>query len=154
MCRLTCEVTRLYLLFQFAMGAVLLDIKYDRIPNAYILIGLLNGLYRCWLLEGNSGIMVSLLNMILILCALFPLYALQALGAGDCKLFCVIACFFNLEVLFQSLLLSLLLSCPAGIYLLIKKKFRKNLSLIQAYTHIHFTIPIFLSVLLHIGGFY
>lgn len=78
----------LFLLFLSAFS----DLKTDRIPNGFILLGIASGIL-CGILSGRdlSAIPAS---MFLAFLLLYPLFKIGVLGAGDVKLFVMIGCFY------------------------------------------------------------
>lgn len=67
--------------------AAVYDIRYRKIPNWLVLVGLVVGFgLNTFLLEGATGFLYSAKGMGLALLIYFPLYLLRAMGAGDAKL--------------------------------------------------------------------
>jgi|SRR5579863_5055779 len=62
------------------------DLRYRRIPNWLVLVGLVLGFGLNTFLFELQGLKQSALGMGLALAIYFPLYALRAMGAGDAKL--------------------------------------------------------------------
>jgi prepilin peptidase CpaA len=62
------------------------DLRYRRIPNWLVLIGLVLGLGLNTFLFELEGLTRAALGMGLALAIYFPLYLLRAMGAGDAKL--------------------------------------------------------------------
>lgn len=79
-----------FLLLLLLLSA-LADLKTDRIPNGFILLGIIIGIAGSVLSgRGISGILASVVLAFLLM---YPLYAIGALGAGDVKLFLMIGSF-------------------------------------------------------------
>ncbi len=78
------------MLFLLLLSA-LADLKTDRIPNGFILLGIACGIAGS-LLSGRelSGILASVTLAFLLM---YPLYRIGAFGAGDVKLFVLIGSF-------------------------------------------------------------
>lgn len=70
--------------------STVMDLKYLRIPNLCIVIGILTGL-----LMHIDKIGVSLAQMIIIFALMFPFFKIKGLGAGDIKLMMMLGCFFT-----------------------------------------------------------
>lgn len=70
------------------------DLKTDRIPNGFILLGIACGI-ACSLISGRAlpGILASVFSAFLLM---YPLYKIGAFGAGDVKLFVLIGSFQNI----------------------------------------------------------
>ena len=67
------------------------DLKTDRIPNGFLLLGMIIGVSGSILSGRNlSDILASVLLAFLLM---YPLYMIGALGAGDVKLFVMIGSF-------------------------------------------------------------
>ena len=81
--------------YGIVLMAVVYDIRFRKIPNRFILIGLAAGLLRRVVLEGKVGILTGLLSFLLPILFLYFFFLLGALGAGDIKLFSIIAIFLN-----------------------------------------------------------
>lgn len=85
---------RIILVLAILTRAIYTDIKEGRIENVCVFIGFMTaGCYS--FLSGGSPIFWESMKMaIIILVALFFLFVLKGLGAGDIKLFCVLAVFY------------------------------------------------------------
>ena len=74
------------LLVLIVVTAAIYDLRYRRIPNWLVLIGLVLGFGLNTFLFELQGLKLAALGMGLALAVYFPLYALRAMGAGDAKL--------------------------------------------------------------------
>lgn len=83
----------LFLLLLSAMA----DLKTDRIPNGFILSGVMCGMTGAVLC--GRGLWSILASMGLAFLLMYPLYMIGALGAGDVKLFIMIGSFQRAEEL-------------------------------------------------------
>src|SRR6266478_2850895 len=79
------RVTQVVLVL-IVLTAGIYDLRYRRIPNWLVLVGLVLGFAVNTLWLGLSGLGVSAKGMGLALLIYFPLYLLRAMGAGDAKL--------------------------------------------------------------------
>lgn len=70
--------------------AAVYDIRFRRIPNWLVLIGLLCGIALNTFLFEWSGLRLSLLGLAFAFLVYFPLYLLRGMGAGDVKLMAAI----------------------------------------------------------------
>ena len=77
------------------MTAGIYDLRYRRIPNWLVLVGLVLGFGLNTFLFGLSGLGLSLKGMGLALLIYFPLYLLRAMGAGDAKLMAAVGAIFG-----------------------------------------------------------
>lgn len=164
-------------LFLFAVTgtAVLWDIRKRKVPNILIAAG--TGI-ACWfqLTEyGIVGFWRFLGGSTLPLLLLAVLFYFRMLGAGDIKLFCVIGGFLGIRDLVSCMAVSFLIGAFISIILLIRRRILKE-RLLYFFAYIGkfyrtrkwipyregtdkraefcLTIPVFLSVLLYIGGAY
>ncbi len=71
--------------------SALADLKTDRIPNGFILLGIVIGASGS--LFSGRGLSNLLASMLLAFLLMYPLYMIGALGAGDVKLFVMIGSF-------------------------------------------------------------
>jgi prepilin peptidase CpaA len=75
------------------LAAATYDIRYRRIPNWLVLIGLIAGFSMRTVFFHADGLKTSLLGAALALAIYLPLFALRAMGAGDLKLMVAIGAF-------------------------------------------------------------
>jgi prepilin peptidase CpaA len=78
------------LLIPLAIIITYYDVRYRRIPNAFVLATLLSGLLINIIFGGLQGAMASLGGCILAFTLMFMLHIFGAMGAGDVKLFAAI----------------------------------------------------------------
>jgi prepilin peptidase CpaA len=74
------------LLVVVVVTAAVYDLKFRRIPNWLVLMGLVLGIGLNTFMFELGGLKQSALGMGLALLIYFPLYVLRAMGAGDAKL--------------------------------------------------------------------
>lgn len=79
------------MLVTYLMGAVYVDVKTDRVPNQYILLGYLTGIYWNFQNYGIKGIITFLVNALWPIVLLYILFCIRAVGAGDIKLISVMS---------------------------------------------------------------
>lgn len=150
-----------------------MDFSTRRISNCWIMFGLIAGIICCILKDGISGAGLGLLRMCIPL-LLTGLFWLGALGAGDIKFLMVVALFVQREDLLKIMLSGLFLAGIGAFYKLIKTRgFRKRFGYFRSYilqvaatgkilTYkkrtwedqeiIHFSLYIFLAVIIVLGG--
>lgn len=166
----------LYLFIFVLLCCVFADIQYYKIHNDIILSGLLLGCLQNVFLSGLSGFLFFIIGVILPLLFLFPLFLFRMMGAGDLKMLAVVGGYFGSLAVIKCILFSFLF---AALYAVCKLLLYQNLRARMKYFHsyiscfiltkkinpyerfhgetahlIHFSIPVFLSAVLHIGGFY
>ncbi|MBP3477446.1 MAG: prepilin peptidase [Lachnospiraceae bacterium] len=157
--------------------AALADLKTDRIPNGFILLGIILGLSGS--LWTDKDLWKSIGSMLLAFLLLYPIYKIGALGAGDVKLFIMIGSFYAVK---ESMVILAGAFVIGAVFSLIKllaehngrermQYFLSYLSevmltkqwklygedLIQDYhmyrrNKIHFAVPILFSAVLKVGG--
>lgn len=79
--------------------AVYTDQKEGKIKNSLLLAGMGSGLLISYLKDGTKGFLDSITAAGIVLAALFFLFLIKGLGAGDIKLLCVLAVFFPEEAI-------------------------------------------------------
>lgn len=165
----------------FLIIAVLTDFKYDRIYNGWIFSGILSGLFFRIQESGWYGAGGALISMLIPFALLYPLYKIGALGAGDIKLLIMSGSFFKAE---ESVYIIIFSFTIAAILSLIKMTVKRNLKERMQYllsylfgtlttrqwkmyeespeadartyksNKIHFALPVFISVMLRLGGLF
>lgn len=148
------------MLCNILLGAVFLDISSRKITNQFIILSLAIGCNWQIITNGLEGMIEIILVMGITMLLLYPIYLLKGLGAGDVKLFCVIGCFLAREELIKSIIVSLVIGAIMGIFILTKNKrwvpllleVKEGRNITR--TEIHFSIPILISTLIQIGGYY
>ncbi len=165
------------LLFLLLLLAVLADLKTDRIPNGFLVIGIMIGLGGSrWY---GPGLLSSSVSMLLAFLLMYPLFKIGGLGAGDIKVLVMTGGFLSvkdfLTVLTAAFVIGAIL---AAIKLFAEHNVRERLAYLLAYAaevidskrwklygedldrhqelyhrnKIHFTVPILLGTALRIGG--
>ena len=163
------------LLLTIAGIAVLMDLYEMRIKNSWIICSLVMGLiYSIW--YGNwQCVPVFTAGAVVPLVLLGWLFYFRMLGSGDIKLFCVLGglmgpyhilwCMWYAVLAGAALSLAILFFC-GGFHERFHHLEQYIRQLIEtgkkspyyrtgtAFENIHFTIPIFMSVMLYMGGIY
>lgn len=153
------------------------DCKSAKIPNFLIILIFITGLICRCRSEAYMGLVTYVKGCLLIFLITYPLFKIGAVGAGDVKLFAVtsgylsgreILCFMIYTLLFSAFL--------AVIKILRERNGRERLNYFFSYVTevarqgkfslycqddskkehagIYISIPVFLSILLHMGGVY
>lgn len=112
--------------------AVYYDIRYFRIPNVLIAVGMMTGItYQFF--DRTAAFSDILLGMLIPIVVLFLLFYLHMLGAGDIKLLSMTGIFLGTSifaVIWQSFCIAAVISF---FQLIIQKKFRKRISYFIGY---------------------
>lgn len=161
--------------------SMIMDLRYMKIDNGWIVFSFLTALTAR--LIGHAGyadgwikaFIFTLEGMLLPLGLLFLLFLMRMLGAGDIKLFCVLGflmgperilmCIFWSFLLGAGISLAVLFSCcdirERAVYLInyardlyVTRKLKPYRRPGSTPENIHFTVPVFMSVILYAGGVY
>lgn len=163
------------LLLHLAGAAVFFDILYQKIPNRLIMAGLIMGLLYQIRHSGISGFLIYGAGAILPVMILGILYFFRMMGAGDIKLLCVMGSFLGPVTGFLCILYTFLIGGVISAVLLLKRQILiRRITYFQNYvtrylqtkqwspymekddrdSQFYFSIPVFLSLLCHLGGVY
>lgn len=159
--------------------SALADLKTDRIPNGFLLLGTACGIAGS-ILSGR-GVSSILASVVLAFLLLYPLYMTGALGAGDVKLFVLIGCFQRAGELMAILAGAFVIGAGFSlIKLAVEKNGRERLYSFISYVRdirqtgqwklygedleqdyhtycknkIHFAVPILFSAVCRLGGLF
>src|SRR4030095_518178 len=83
-------VVTIALLLPLAVVITYYDVRYRRIPNAFVIARLVGGVARSGILGGIPGLLASLGGCAMAFALMFMLHIFGARGAGDVKLFAAI----------------------------------------------------------------
>lgn len=157
------------------LAVCIVDYMSTRIPNGMILLTAAVGVCCCYRDNGAAGAGVYFIVCLLVLFILYPLFMIGAIGAGDVKLYAVTAGFFSGRAIFSFLITSLLIAAIFSLIKILKERNgRERLYYFCSYLAEVFRVrkwhlyiqstdrdrrsgiclsgPVFLSVLLHLGG--
>ncbi len=170
-----CQSVLLFLLLLSALA----DLKTDRIPNGFILLGMVIGMAGG--VTSDRGLSDILASMLLAFLLMYPLYMIGALGAGDVKLFVMIGSFQTVEDFFSILAGAFVIGAGFSlIKLVVEKNGRERFRYFFSYLYevwqtghwriygedlkqdyhtycknkIHFAVPILFSAVCRIGGLF
>lgn len=170
-----------YLLILLLIMAVLMDFRYDRIYNGWIIFGILLGLSLCILIKGWNGIYDAVAAMLISFCILYPVYKIGALGAGDVKLLIMVGSFISVNQLLRIIIFSFIIGSVFSVGKMISEEnFKERMQYLFSYlsdvlcsgqwklygenlkddykkyksNKIHFALPVCLSVMLGLGGLF
>lgn len=129
--------------------AVYTDIKTGKIENRLIAAGLMGGLLFAAVRDGPKGIWTSVRMMGIVFVMLVFLFIIKGLGAGDIKLFCVLAVFFPEDII-QIIVISFFAGgiAAAGRMLL---RFFRGQNLYIRHETMNFSVPIFVGTAFVVG---
>ena len=158
------------------MIAMLADLKTGKIPNGLIAAGVAMGVCFQVLSERVAGILVFAGGLLLPLLLMGGLFYFRMAGAGDIKLLCALGGIMGPRTVMECIVYSLLAGAGISLAILIstggirrrflylyqymnefyctgeiRPYYRKGMSFPENF---HFTVPIFLSAVLYVGGVY
>lgn len=96
------------LLIPLAIIIAYYDVRYRRIPNAFVLATLAGGLVINFMFGGLTGLFGSLGGCLLGFALMFALHVFGAMGAGDVKLFAAIGAVTGASMVVQTFLVVIL----------------------------------------------
>ena len=137
-------------LFAFLIRSAYTDLKENRIENRLILSGYVTAMIFAYIQSGISGMLKSTAAAGMVILCLFPLFMIKGLGAGDIKLFSLIAAFFR-EKIIGIIAFSFLVG---GFIILVMMMIRwfKKVPVYKKNEIIHFSIPIAIGTWIQIIG--
>ena len=148
------------------------DYCRKRIPNWLVLVLLIHGSVLCLAREGAQGILGYMANTVILTALLYPLFKIKTLGAGDVKLFGVVAGYLPFNKIFLFLFFSLFIAAVFSmIKLVLQRNFRERLRTFAGYVQavmwggvqsypasgrntVCLSGPVLISTLLCLGGVY
>ncbi len=110
------------LLMFFIVIAFYIDITKGKIPNILTYSTILIGLIYHLIVGGLSGLLFSLLGMLIGFSIFILLYIFGAIGAGDVKLFAAIGSLAGIEFVLYCSMYSIIYAGVIGIIILVCKK--------------------------------
>ncbi|MDM8534559.1 A24 family peptidase [Clostridiaceae bacterium HSG29] len=113
---------KLVFVFLFILSAAINDIKYSKISNKLILISIIFGLSYNVYLNNFAGFIFSIKGIILPFIALYVLFLMNFLPAGDIKLFMAIGSVLGYQYVFMIIIISVFIGGIYSIFLLIKNR--------------------------------
>ena len=109
------------------------DLKVKKIYNVVTLPMIILGLLYHGVIEGQVGLLFSLLGILVVLPLLF-FFILRMLGAGDIKLFMALGAWWGMEEVLQIGLNSLVLAgCMAGVIMLMRGNLKERFKVLWTY---------------------
>ena len=96
------------------------DVRYRRIPNAFVLATLLSGIIVNIIYGGLQGAMASLGGCIFAFTLMFILHVFGAMGAGDVKLFAAIGSVMGAQLVLPTFLIVILTGGVLAVCLMLR----------------------------------
>lgn len=107
--------TYFFMCFFIVTGAVVFDLRTERIPNWYLTCSSLVLLTAQFVIESSINWKNLLITPVLVLVILFPLFIIGAIGAGDIKLLCTLALVYTFKDLLIIFFFSLICGAVIGL---------------------------------------
>lgn len=163
------------LLILIAGIAMIMDLRWMRVENSWILCSMVSGLLFQLQTHGIYGLLYFLTGAVYPLCVLGVLFYFRMLGAGDIKLFCTLGSIMGMKTIGKCMAVSFILGAGISLLILIfygdfRQRIQYFFNYIRDYLstgevkpylqkgmtleNFHFTVPVFMSVLLYAGGVY
>ena len=158
-----------------------MDYKHDRIPNGIIMFGTAIGLLFHFGENAWQGILSAGVVILISFCILYPLFRIGGIGAGDVKLLLMTGSYFSADVQLHIMMFSFIFGAFLSIEKMISEdNFKERMQYLFSYmmdvlhtgqwklygenlntdsheyksNKIHFALPVFLSVMLGLGGIF
>lgn len=156
-----------------ATAAFAADLRWQRVPNIWILSGWVWGLFCQYSADGWGGAAYFFTGAAVPVICLFPLFRFRMLGPGDIKLLSVLGGLLGRQAVVYLIFISFFLGGVLSLGLLITSgtllfRFRHLADHFKTYVkerrprpyyrtgdraeNIHFTLPIVLALFLYVGG--
>ncbi|MBO6016267.1 MAG: prepilin peptidase [Lachnospiraceae bacterium] len=129
-----------------------MDIRTDKVRNGWVAVIFLLSVVLRFREKGFVGLGIGFTHMLLAFLVLLPIFAFRALGAADIKILLSLSVLFPIQDMLILFLISLVIGAVIGI---VRYHLISNFGRIAArskFHYIHFTIPIFISVVLYEYG--
>lgn len=163
------------------LTAVYSDIRFGKIYNWQILLGIAAGVVFRYYESGPPGVVNGVLSFCIPVLLLFPLFCIGTLGGGDVKLLAAAAIFLTPAQTILFLGVAFLTGAVEALLKMIRERnFFERFRYLMSYIHdvfttnqwklyeeaknqsdteitrhrIHFAVPVLISALVHIGGLY
>ncbi|MDE6749998.1 MAG: A24 family peptidase [Lachnospiraceae bacterium] len=158
-----------------------MDYKHDRIPNGIIMFGTAIGFLSHSRGNGWQCILSAGVAILISFCILYPLFRIGGIGAGDVKLLLMTGSYFSVDMQLHIMMFSFIIGALLSIEKMISEdNFKERMQYLCSYmmdllrtgqwklygenlstnyhkyksNKIHFALPIFLSVMLGLGGIF
>lgn len=114
--------------------AVCMDLRFYKIPNLCILVGIVSGLIMTCMSYSGVEMLETCIAMSVIFLTFYPFYLIGGLGAGDIKLLMMTACFIREKRLITYLLVTFALAAVFSVTkMLIFRESRQRLFYLGQY---------------------
>lgn len=104
-------------------AACCFDYRYKKIPNYLIAATIVLGIFWRFRQGGAWEVLSCMGEAVLVMCLLYPLFKIGAVGAGDVKLLGAAAGYFPFKKVLVFLFLSLLIAAVVSLVKMVKKRY-------------------------------
>ncbi len=125
--------------------AIYTDFKKGVIENRNIGMGILTGFAWSMVYGGEKALLASIKMVVVVFVALFVLFLMKGLGAGDIKLLCALATFFP-ENIFGIICIAFLVAAGMALFKMLIRFVKHKAILVRGETLI-FSLPIGVAAL-------
>lgn len=140
------EWLRIAMVLLVISRAIYTDMKKGIIENRTMLTGLIAGSVWMAFYKGTEGLIDSCKMILIILAMLFLLFLMKGLGAGDVKLFCVLAAFYPENVI-EMVVLAFIVAA-AIVWMRMLYRFIQKVPIWISQETMNFSIPIGISTVM------
>lgn len=163
------------LVLLLAAAAALMDLRRERIPNAWLCLGWASGFGFQYLTAQGQGMKHFAAGSLLPVILLWGLFHFRMLGAGDIKLLSVLGGFMGIPAILSCVIWSVIFGAvlSAGVVIIcgdLPQRLNYFTNYLKTYLrtgkrvpyrkegsrpeHIHFSVAVLMGALLWTGGFY
>ncbi|HEX8136352.1 MAG TPA: A24 family peptidase [Pyrinomonadaceae bacterium] len=115
-------IVHILLLVPLAIIIAYYDVRYRRIPNAFVLATLAGGLAINLIFAGLGGVLTSLGGCALAFLPFFILHIFGGMGAGDVKLFAAVGAVVGTQMVIPTLLIVVITGGLIAVYSMIRAR--------------------------------
>ena len=159
-----------------AAVSMVMDLRTARVDNGWILFSMIAGFTGRLMERGISGLWGAVAGCLLPMILLGWMFPFHMMGAGDIKLFCALGVSLGGTAVMKCIVASMLIGACMSLFFMISQGcFRRRFYYFAEYAEellrtgqirpysrrditteetFHFTVPVFMSVLLYAGGAY
>lgn len=114
--------------------AVVMDLRFYRIPNLCILTGMVSGLIMTYVSYSVEEMLGACVAMAAVFMVFYPFFLIGGLGAGDVKLLMMTGCFIRQKRLLQYLMVTFAVAAViSGVKLLLFRESRQRIFYLGSY---------------------
>lgn len=108
------------------MCSTIVDFKVERIPNLFIILGIVSGIFFKIFESNDSSWQSFAIGILIPLVSLFPLFVIRAIGAGDIKLLLVTGVYLGARGSFYVICFSIIIGAFIALMKIMKNGLAKE----------------------------